>query len=153
MRQWVESQMPACRSARQLRMRCFDPGCGKTLSQGLVLHVSESARRLAELLERRFDLESNKLFPERQQVDCPRHECVGLGYLGFETVMCFICEHQWPASRAQKAPFCDFVQDLPETVKPCPRCGVLIEKDGGCDHITCQCGYDFLWSSLAMWEP
>ena len=32
------------------------------------------------------------------QVDCPRPRCLGLGYLGFETVMCFLCEHQWDAS-------------------------------------------------------
>lgn len=25
-------------------------------------------------------------------------------------------------------------------IKPCPSCGILTEKDGGCDHITCHCG-------------
>ena len=27
---------------------------------------------------------------------------------------------------------------LRETVRPCPRCNVDIEKDGGCDHMTCK---------------
>lgn len=30
--------------------------------------------------------------------------------------------------------------------KPCPHCGVRIEKNGGCDYIQCtQCGYEFCW--------
>ena len=32
------------------------------------------------------------------EVDCPQPGCVGLGYLGFDMVMCFICEHQWDAT-------------------------------------------------------
>jgi len=150
-RRWVESQLPQCRATRQLRLRCFGPGCKKTLSQALVLHVSAAAQQLADKLEKRFELERNQLYPEALQVDCPCWDCVGLGYLGFETVMCFVCEHRWLAERDQlpKAG----AHALPGSVKPCPGCGVLIEKDGGCDHMVCQCGYEFLWSTLEMWEP
>merc|ERR1712039_989354 len=97
---------------------------------GLVLYVSPKARQLADALEQRFDLERNKHYPEEFRVDCPVPGCVGLGYLEFDTVMCFVCEHRW-----------------------LPRCHVLIEKDGGCDHMTCQCGYDFWWSTLEVWTP
>ncbi|KAF2847227.1 hypothetical protein T440DRAFT_539750 [Plenodomus tracheiphilus IPT5] len=34
-------------------------------------------------------------------------------------------------------------------VKPCPGCGVNIQKMGGCDHITCQhCQHHFCWVCL-----
>jgi hypothetical protein len=32
--------------------------------------------------------------------------------------------------------------------KPCPGCGVLIEKNAGCDHMTCRCGHHFYWTTL-----
>ncbi|XPS76448.1 hypothetical protein M3J09_008500 [Ascochyta lentis] len=33
--------------------------------------------------------------------------------------------------------------------KPCPKCGVNIEKQGGCDHMNCQrCRHNFCWECL-----
>lgn len=152
LRRWVETQLPRCRGERQLRLRCFGPHCRKTLAQKLVLHVSSKARQIADALDQRFDLERNRLYPEDLRVDCPNPTCVGLGYLEFETVMCFLCETRWHPRRDQlKSIKVGF--ELPATVKPCPRCRVLIEKDGGCDHMKCQCGHDFMWSTLEMWTP
>ncbi|KAG9307459.1 hypothetical protein G9A89_017289 [Geosiphon pyriformis] len=36
--------------------------------------------------------------------------------------------------------------------KTCPKCKSKIEKDGGCEHMTCRapgCGYEFCWQCLA----
>jgi len=43
------------------------------------------------------------------------------------------------------------------TTKPCPRCGVRIEKNGGCPHMTCHrvsggCGYEFCWQCLGPYH-
>lgn len=38
-----------------------------------------------------------------------------------------------------------------KNTKACPRCKGDIEKNGGCDHMTCRrpgCGYEFYWSTL-----
>jgi hypothetical protein len=38
--------------------------------------------------------------------------------------------------------------------KPCTMCGVDIEKDGGCTHMTCgRCRHEFCWRCLQQWSP
>ena len=79
------------------------------------------------------------------QVECKRLDCVGIGYLGYETVMCFICQEQWEAADgdAMDQP-CEGIAG----VKRCPKCGVLINKNGGCDHMHCTiCKHDWWWST------
>jgi len=47
-------------------------------------------------------------------------------------------------------PPAETVQWLDEHSKKCPNCSNRIEKNGGCDHMTCRppggCGYEFWWT-------
>ena len=79
-----------------MRIACFV--CSKCLPQKLVLAISQSAKSLVRQLDRRMAVEANKLYPACMQVEYPRPECVGIRFLGFETIMCFVCAHQWPAN-------------------------------------------------------
>jgi len=36
--------------------------------------------------------------------------------------------------------------------KKCPKCSVPIEKDGGCNHVACQCGAIICWNCLKYFE-
>ncbi|KAG8506004.1 E3 ubiquitin-protein ligase parkin [Galemys pyrenaicus] len=39
--------------------------------------------------------------------------------------------------------------------KPCPRCRVPVEKNGGCMHMKCpqpQCGLEWCWSCGCEWN-
>ena len=37
--------------------------------------------------------------------------------------------------------------------KECPKCTVNIEKNGGCNHMTCtECGYEFCWICEGEWK-
>eukprot|EP00667_Euglena_gracilis_P006633 EG_transcript_6684 len=33
-------------------------------------------------------------------------------------------------------------------IKQCPRCRTGIQKNDGCDHMTCRCGHEFCWECL-----
>jgi hypothetical protein len=37
-------------------------------------------------------------------------------------------------------------------LKQCPRCHVDIQKNGGCNHMSCQCGHCFCWLCLGDFE-
>jgi len=140
---WVDAQLPGCCTQHRLQFRCFTPGCNHGIGEAIALHVSDAAKNVKANLAKRARMQKNKLYPPAMQVNCPQPGCVGLGYLGFDTVMCFLCEHQWLAQDGD-AP----VEGLPGTLKACPRCHVQIEKNGGCDHMTCRCGHEFFWSTL-----
>jgi len=36
--------------------------------------------------------------------------------------------------------------------KQCPRCGNRIDKNGGCNHMTCKCKFEFCWMCMGDWK-
>jgi hypothetical protein len=52
-----------------------------------------------------------------------------------------------PTATLRTVPGAARVQDFSYgAIAACPRCAVLIEKTGGCDHMTCtRCGTHFSW--------
>lgn len=80
-------------------------------------------------------------------------------------VFCFACGHEWhePVNCRLLKLWLKKCSDDSETsnwisanTKDCPKCQVTIEKDGGCNHMTCKnaaCKMEFCWMCLGPWEP
>jgi hypothetical protein len=79
-----------------------------------------------------------------QQIACPY--C--------DSTLCLTCNRPWHAGK-----LCSAAAALEDEssvarikalgAKPCPKCGINIEKQGGCDHMTChRCRHNFCWQCL-----
>uniref|UniRef100_A0A0M3I1K6 RBR-type E3 ubiquitin transferase n=1 Tax=Ascaris lumbricoides TaxID=6252 RepID=A0A0M3I1K6_ASCLU len=81
------------------------------------------------------------------------------------TEFCFACVREWhePVNCRLLQLWLKKCRDDSETsnwisanTKECPRCRATIEKDGGCNHVTCKnaaCKMEFCWVCLGPWEP
>jgi len=75
---------------------------------------------------------------------------------------CFKChrEAHAPASCDQMKQWEQKCQDDSETFnwktvncRECPKCTVAVEKNGGCNHMTCrQCKYEWCWVCMRSWK-
>lgn len=151
---WIAGQLPLCRGKRQPHCRCLGEGCTQLMGTLIWSHActrSSDIQSLEKIFQKRRRLQDNELFPPCMQVECPRAECLGIAYSGFDSLMCFFCEHQWEET-GQATEDMHSVGDALADTKACPKCGVCIEKNGGCDHMTCRlpagCGFEFRWSTL-----
>ncbi|KAF1952721.1 hypothetical protein CC80DRAFT_538110 [Byssothecium circinans] len=79
-----------------------------------------------------------------QRAECP--------YCQYEH--CITCNRTWHANVSCNANKSADEKKSEETIKaigakPCPKCGVNIEKISGCDHMQChQCHHNFCWVCL-----
>ena len=64
---------------------------------------------------------------------------------------CFSCQMKWhegSCKATQQAGYRFYL--CRSDVRQCPRCGVRVEKNGGCPHMAClRCNYDFCWSCMS----
>ncbi|KAG2392024.1 hypothetical protein C9374_013509 [Naegleria lovaniensis] len=97
----------------------------------------------------------------KKTVDIPLHKvrCVPC-----DTLFCFQCgkaphypatcemfeEFSKKSSSMTEGASYDFIQ---KNTKPCPKCKRLINKNGGCNHMTCSmCRHEFCWLCFGNWN-
>lgn len=103
---------------------------------------------------------------------CPNRECncaIQVEYVLMRpvtcqcnTIFCFKCVQNWhsPLKCDRLQQWLQKCEDDSETAhwltantKDCPKCKFGIEKNGGCNHMTCRiCKYDFCWICETDWN-
>lgn len=148
---WACENLGHCRRQKRVDLHCFGEDCRSYVTWAIWQHATTRNNDVSGLDKEfayRRRLQRNELYPPEVQVDCPRAGCLGLGYGGFDTLMCFVCEHQWRADETGESCDTNVELMLGEAMKKCPACGEYIIKNGGCDHMTCRCKHEFYWSTL-----
>ncbi|KAJ9627107.1 hypothetical protein H2203_003568 [Taxawa tesnikishii (nom. ined.)] len=156
------------------RIKCPGEGCNNIVdSKSLDLLVTEDLKdRYQELLTRTYvdDKDNLKWCPAPNCVyavecgvkqrdlnktvptvhcDCNHNFCFG----------CTLADHQ-PAPCVLVKMWLKKCEDDSETAnwisantKECPKCHSTIEKNGGCNHMTCRkCKHEFCWMCMGLWS-
>eukprot|EP00741_Cyanophora_paradoxa_P021370 tig00021350_g20629.t1 len=157
----------------RLPIRCPLPECGAEVDQRELLtrylRAPEDRRRYDQVVVMQS-------VPEAERWTCSQPGCyymmaVGAGEQRPSRVRCSLCRRdscarcsvpwhdgmnceQWAARQRERerdngaAGRLATAAALARVTKPCPRCNNAIEKSGGCDHMTCRCGHEFIWTCL-----
>ncbi|KAL1645323.1 hypothetical protein SLS61_008393 [Didymella pomorum] len=128
-------------AADELYVACLNPKCGRYFSaEGCgSKHKAPSSRTKSKTKEKKET--------------------------GIDKAACPYCEHELclSCSRPWHSGTCDNAKQREDEksekaikklgAKPCPKCGVNIEKRGGCDHMNCQrCRHNFCWECLGTYN-
>lgn len=71
-------------------------------------------------------------------------------------VSCFNCKQPIHKGKACEKDMTvdEFIDGLgKKDYKKCPKCNYKIFKDGGCNHMTCKCGYEWCWLCSQKYTP
>jgi len=131
-----------------------DPGCTRELDAAALQAVGCDADLVSQYT-RLHQMKSNQKF--RECPNCSEPNTDGPGRFT-NTLTCSRCKSKYCFHHANAHPGrgcrqyereCrkqerDALMGLP--LSPCPKCKVLVEKNGGCNHMQCsQCKTDFCW--------
>lgn len=86
--------------------------------------------------------------------ECKNVFCFKCGKEGHRPVQCELVE-AWTIKNNSES---ENVKWLQANTKQCPQCHKYIEKNQGCNHMTCRkeaggCGFEFCWICLGEWKP
>ncbi|KAI5454771.1 hypothetical protein NCC49_003655 [Naganishia albida] len=157
------------------RIQCMETGCGRIVGEKTVEAMVDDKvkNRYRELLDRTYvdDNASLKWCPHPDceyavkttqapprllnqiipivKCGCDRQFCFGCGFSGDHRPL--ICKYVklWEKKCADDSETSNW---LMANTKECAKCNSTIEKNGGCNHMTCKkCRYEFCWVCMADW--
>jgi hypothetical protein len=152
---------------RDPHVKCPHFGCGAEMDIAVVRSVlSEEEMRQYEERTSLLAIRNNT-----EHFNCMYHDCgVSLHVMPDRDPIvvcsvchrpsCRVCRTRWHHSMTcdefrQQRSYSETEQQsmdlIQRTTKACPRCQNSIEKNRGCQHMTCRCGYEFCWTCNGQW--
>ncbi|CAD0107489.1 unnamed protein product [Aureobasidium uvarum] len=156
------------------RIRCPGEQCNNIVdSKSLELLVTEDLKdRYHELLTRTYvddkdnlrwcpapncvyavdcpvkQKELNKIVPT-VNCDCGHSFCFGCQLNDHQPTPCVLVK-LWMKKCEDDSETANWIS---ANTKECPKCNSTIEKNGGCNHMTCRkCKYEFCWMCMGLWS-
>ncbi|KAF2835043.1 hypothetical protein M501DRAFT_942842 [Patellaria atrata CBS 101060] len=156
------------------RIKCPGEGCERIVdSKSLKLLVTEDLKdRYHELLTRTYvdDMNNLKWCPAPdctyavecgvKQKDltkivptvtcsCGHHFCFGCSLNDHQPAPCMLVK-KWMKKCEDDSETANWIS---ANTKECPKCHSTIEKNGGCNHMTCRkCRHEFCWMCMGVWS-
>jgi len=129
--------------------------CGETIGNDYVSFILDSFVQDCLIVKRCHNPKCNKVLSYSTLGYCGAAECE----CGCQT--CWFCSEEAhpPLTCRQKSKWLELTSSdaiankwLSQNTKVCPKCRIRIEKNGGCNHMTCQrCHYEFCWICGGDW--
>eukprot|EP00485_Elphidium_margaritaceum_P023182 CAMPEP_0202711476 /NCGR_PEP_ID=MMETSP1385-20130828/23278_1 /ASSEMBLY_ACC=CAM_ASM_000861 /TAXON_ID=933848 /ORGANISM="Elphidium margaritaceum" /LENGTH=600 /DNA_ID=CAMNT_0049371223 /DNA_START=1 /DNA_END=1800 /DNA_ORIENTATION=- len=163
---YLEAQME--KGPRCVQTKCIEPSCKLTLRSSVLerLLPYKHLTKYKEYVQHSFVSGRSNL------QWCPGKECVNAVKAEFGaplTIDCDSCCHSWCFACLNEAHLpctCELadrwlrlhasdsenVTWVRAFTKQCPKCKNHIEKNQGCNHMTCRCGYEFCWLCRKDWK-
>ena len=140
--EWVNTQLEEGR----LSVNCLNTNC-KSLIRPNNVESSILAKKLDDRL-----LQNNLLSMDDKLLcrNCEKVMGFGKKYI-FNCIPCYLSCDECNNYKEIKKENEILSNKYKKACKKCPKCRVLIDKDNGCSHMTCRCGYQFCWHCKSKW--
>lgn len=140
-------------------IRCPNQNCARAISQR---NVRKILRNNPDLHRRYNDIVEQEWL-NKNGIHCPTPNCpyTFIKKNGLKSLKCPQCKQTHCAKCLNKHPInisCDKAatgandQWKKQNTKQCPQCKVDIQKNEGCNHMTCKCKHQFCWVCLRRWK-
>ena len=154
---WYDSLSVKIKENKLASIKCLDYNCEEKLPDFFIENILKTDNTLLKIYQR-YKLELEIINDPNKKL-CPYPNCDS--YLEQKNIhnkdvtclnnhtFCFLCLKKPHGNLPCNGSDLDkSVVDyaLNNFVKKCPKCKIIIEKNNGCNHITCtKCGYQWCW--------
>ena len=144
-------------------IKCLDYNCKEKLTDQFIKQLLNSDQDLI-ILYKRYKLELEIINDPKKKL-CPYPNCDSYLEQNKKNKIvkckhnhsyCFICLKKHKANSPCDNTLDKSIEDFTKNhfVKKCPGCGIITEKNNGCNHITCaKCGHQWCWLCNGNYGP